>query len=226
MTIMLHMQKTFVVVLLAFVSFSVNAQNSANNAVLSGFPMSHEWHNTPLAWQVNHGVLTITAGEKTDWYVAPHDGSQVSTSPLLLFPAPREFWFSAKVTVNFKSMFDAGALVLFADEKNWVKFAFESPNGKSGAIVSVVTRGLSDDSTGAAIEGNSVYLEISKSGQAIFLFFSTDGKKWNITRAFNLGPEKSLQFGFSAQSPRGAGSTVIFSDIHYKPEALKPWSAE
>jgi regulation of enolase protein 1 (concanavalin A-like superfamily) len=58
------------------------------------------------------------------------------------------------------------------------------------------------------------------------LYFSIDGKKWNLTRAFTLGPEQQLQFGFSAQSPLGYGSTAVFSDIHYKPEALKPWTGE
>jgi uncharacterized protein len=220
------MRKTLLVVILTFVSILAIAQSSGNVRLLSGFPASSHWRNNPVDWSVKDGVLTIRAGEKTDWYIAPNDGQQVASSPLLLFPAPKDFWFSAKVTADFKSLFDAGALVLYVDEKNWVKFAFESPNGKTGAIISVVTRGLSDDNTGTAIEGNSVYLEISKSGQAIFLFFSTDGKKWNVTRAFNLGPEQSLQFGFSAQSPRGVGSTVTFSDIRYKPDALKPWSAD
>jgi regulation of enolase protein 1 (concanavalin A-like superfamily) len=123
-------------------------------------------------------------------------------------------------------VFDAGALIVYADEKNWLKFAFESPNGKTGGIVSVVTRGLSDDVTATEIEGNSVYLKVSKTGQAIFLFFSTDGKSWKLTRAFNLGPEQPLQFGFSGQSPTGPGSTAVFSEIHYKPEALRPSSGE
>ena len=48
-----------------------------------------------------------------------------------------------------------------------------------------------------------------------------------LSRCFDAaGPERLLQFGFSAQSPTGHGSTVTFSDIHYKPEALKFWSGE
>ena len=220
------MRNTLLVVLLAFATCTAMAQTPDKDPTLPGFPTSPHWRNNPVDWSVKDGILTIKAGEKTDWYIAPHNGEQVATSPLLLFPAPKDFWFSAKVTVDFKSQFDAGALVVYADEQHWVKFAFESPDGKTGGIVSVVTRGLSDDNTGAAIEGNSVYLEVSKTGQAMFLFFSTDGKKWNVTRAFSLGPEQSLQFGFSAQSPRGPGATATFSDIRYQPEALNVWSAK
>ncbi len=220
------MRKASLVVILAVLSLSAAAQTTDNAPVLPGFPQPFHWRNNPADWNVRDGVLTIKSAGKTDWYIAPTDGKQAMNSPLLLFPAPKEFWFSAKITVDFKAQFDAGALTVYADETNWVKFAFESPNGKTGAIVSVVTRGLSDDNTGTAIEGNSVYLEVSKTGQAIFLFFSTDGKTWNVTRAFNLGPEQQLQFGFSAQSPTGSGATATFSDIHYKPEALKPWSGQ
>jgi len=218
--------KALCVAILAALSFSAVAQSASGDSVLPGFPQAFKWRNSPVDWGAKDGVLTIRSAGKTDWYVAAIDANPSATSPLLLFPAPKDFWFSTKVTVDFKSLFDAGAVVVYADEKNWVKFAFETPNGKTGSIVSVVTRGISDDNTGSAIEGNSVYLKVSKTGQAIFLYFSTDGKRWNLTRAFNLGREQQLQFGFSAQSPRGSGSTVAFSEIHYKPEALKPWTGE
>jgi len=175
---------------------------------------------------VKDGVLTIMAAEKTDWFISPTDGQEAANSAVLLFPAPKDFWFSAKVTVNFQSQFDAGVLAIYADEKNWVKFCFENTSDKKPSIVSVVTRGVSDDNTGTVIGDNTVYLKVSKAGQAIFPYFSTDGTKWKLTRAFNLGPERSLQFGFSAQSPVGSGSTVTFCDIRYKPERLNFWTGD
>lgn len=220
------MRRTLLFVILAVISLSATGQTSGNQPLLAGFPQSFHWRNLPADWKVKDGTLTIRSSEKTDWYIAPTDGKDVANTPVLLFPAPEDFWFSAKITVDFKSMFDAGVLAVYADENNWIKFALENSVSKSPSIVSVVTRGLSDDCTGTAIEGNSVYLKVSKSGQAVFLYFSEDGKKWKLTRALNLGPERPLQFGFSAQSPTGTGSTVIFSEIHYKPEALEFWSGE
>jgi uncharacterized protein len=220
------MRKAVLLVSLALLSLAAVAQSPSKSLALPGFPQSSHWKNAPAGWDVKDGVLTIKSAEKTDWYIAPTGGERVASSPLLLFPAPKDFWFSAKVTLDFKSSWDAGALILYVDETNWVKFAFESPNGKAGSIISVVTRGLSDDNTGAPIEGNSVYLKISKTGQAIFLFYSSDGKRWNVTRAFSLGPEQSLQFGFSSQSPNGSGTSASFSEIEFKPVALKPWSAD
>jgi regulation of enolase protein 1 (concanavalin A-like superfamily) len=220
------MQHALVLIILAVFSLSANAQTSNNGPIIPGFPASFHWRNNPASWNVKDGVLTITAAEKTDWFISPTDGQEAANSPVLLFPAPKDFWFSAKVTVNFQSQFDAGVLAIYADEKNWVKFCFENTSDKKPSIVSVVTRGLSDDNTGTVIGDNTVYLKVSKAGQAIFPYFSTDGTKWKLTRAFNLGPERSLQFGFSAQSPMGSGSTVTFSDIHYKPERLNFWTGD
>jgi regulation of enolase protein 1 (concanavalin A-like superfamily) len=211
-------------ILLATSFLPAFAQNTVGGPVLSGFPPNSHWRNLPAEWKEKNSVLTIRSAEKTDWYAAPTGDPAVAATPVLLFPAPKDFWFSAKVSVDFKSLFDAGALIVFVDEQNWVKFAFESQDGKTGSIVSVVTRGLSDDNTGAHIEGNSIYLKVSKTGQAIFLFYSTDGRKWNVTRAFNLGTDKPMQFGFSSQSPTGTGATATFSEILFKAEALKPWS--
>lgn len=220
------MRKTLLAVTLAFIPFSAAAQTSNNGPILPGFPQSFQWRNNPSDWKVKDGALTICAGPRTNWYASPAEGKTWVSSPLLLLPAPKDFWLSAKLTVDFKSQWDAGALVLYADEENWVKFALENTAEKKPAIVSVVTHGLSDDVTGAMIEGNSVYLEISKSGPAVFLYFSTDGKKWQLARVFNLGPDRPWRFGFSAQSPVGEGERTTFSEIRYKPEALKFWSAE
>lgn len=220
------MRKLLVFLLQAIFLLPALAQNTGSSAVLPGFPSDFHWRNQPVDWKVKDGVLSIQSAAKTDWYAAPTGYPGVAATPVLLFPAPQDFWFSAKVSVDFKTEFDAGALIAYIDEQNWVKFAFESQDGKTGTIVSVVTHGLSDDNTGAPIAGNSVYLKLSRTNRALFLFYSTDGKKWTVTRAFSLGPDKPMQFGFSSQSPHGNGVTATFSDIRYKAVALNPWSAD
>lgn len=220
------MRTTLLLLATVFFSLTATTQTPTVNPVLPGFPPSSHWRNNPADWNVKNGVLTIESAGKTDWYIAPTDGKVDAKSPILLFPAPKDFWFSAKVTVDFKSQFDAGVLAVYADEKNWVKFAFENSVDKKPSIVSVVTRGISDDCTADAIKGNSVYMKVSKTGPAIFLYFSTDGKAWKLTRALTLETEQPLEFGLSAQSPTGNGSTAAFSEIHYKPEALQFWTGE
>jgi len=97
---------------------------------------------------------------------------------------------------------------------------------KHPAIVSVVTRGISDDNNSIAIHGNTVYLKVAKAGQAIFFYASEDGENWSIIRAFSLGKNPDLRIGFSSQSPAGDRCTTVFSEIQYLPKKVDLWAGK
>ena len=135
----------FLFIFAAFSLAAVAQTPSATTPVLPGFPAAPHWRNNPADWLLKDGTLTIKSAEKTDWYIAPTNGGDSKNSPMLLFPGPKDFWFSAKVTVDFKSSFDAGVLAIYSNDKTWVKFALEQSNEGKPSIVTVVTRGLSDE---------------------------------------------------------------------------------
>lgn len=191
---------------------------------LPSLPGDLQWKNDPVDWKVRpDNSLSITAGAKTDWFVEPSGSMWVSTNaPAALFTPPDEhFLLSAKVTVNFASTFDAGVLLLYEREDLWTKLCFEYSPQNQPMIVSVVTRGLSDDCNSMVIDGNTVYLRVARMGGAFGLHYSLDGKYWNMVRYFTLGKVENLRVGFEAQSPTGEGCTVIFSEIAYRPDLLK-----
>ncbi|WP_119069004.1 DUF1349 domain-containing protein [Aggregatilinea lenta] len=191
---------------------------------LAPIPGDLQWKNDPVDWKVgSDNSLSITAGAKTDWFVEPSGSDWVSSNaPAALFMPPVEkFLLSAKVTVNFASTFDAGVLVLYEREDLWTKLCFEYSPQHKPMIVSVVTRGLSDDCNSTVIDGNTVYLRVARIDMAFALHYSLDGKYWNMVRYFTLGKVESLQAGFLAQSPTGESCTVVFSEIAYRAESLK-----
>jgi len=59
-------------------------------------------------------VLTISSNPKTDWFVDPFDGTVAKTAPILLFTPGPDYVLSARVTVQFTTKWDAGALMLWA----------------------------------------------------------------------------------------------------------------
>jgi uncharacterized protein len=194
---------------------------------LSVVPGAFAWQNSPLDWQIDHGqILSITAPGKTDWFVSPMDGARRDNSPRLLFQPSDDFVLSAKLTVDFRSTWDAGVLVLYANDAAWAKLCLEMTVEKHPAIVSVVTRDRSDDNNSIAIQGNSVYLKIAKAGQAIFFYASEDGQSWKIIRAFSLGKVENLRVGFSSQSPTGERCTTVFSDIDYQAKRVDLWTGK
>jgi regulation of enolase protein 1 (concanavalin A-like superfamily) len=191
---------------------------------LLNFPGSLHWKNDPVDWKIEpDNSLSITAGAGTNWFIDPSGSNRVaSNGPAALFVPPTEnFLLSAKVTVQFASTFDAGVLFLYERDDLWTKLCFEySPQGKP-MVVSVVTRGLSDDCNSVVIDGNSVYLRVTRIGTAFALHYSLDGTYWNMVRYFTLGTVDHLQVGFLAQSPTGQGCNVVFSEIAYQPGILK-----
>ena len=192
--------------------------------LIEGISQPMIWQNAPESWKIDgRQTLTITAGKQTDWFVSPMGDSRRNNSPRLLFKPAGDFVLSAKLNVDFRSQWDAGALVLYENDSLWAKLCFESTIEKQTAIVSVVTKDVSDDSSSIEMTGPSVYLKMAKSGPAIFFYASQDGQNWKIIRTFSLGKTQNLLVGFSSQSPTGGGATTVFSAIHYEPRTVNLW---
>jgi uncharacterized protein len=195
--------------------------------VVAGLPGPMLWQNSPVGWKTPPGGgLSITAGKQTDWFVSPMGGDQHDNSPRLIFQPADDFVLSARVTVDFRSQWDAGVLVLYVNDSVWAKLCFEMTVEKHPAIVSVVTKTLSDDNNSIAEAGSQVYLKIAKAGQAIFFYASEDGQNWKIIRAFSFGPGAKVRVGFSSQSPAGEGCTTVFDQIAYLPKRVDLWTGK
>jgi uncharacterized protein len=164
--------------------------------------------------------LSIPAGPRTDLFVDPAGGAPVLNAPMLLGATEGDFVLSARVRADLRATFDAGALLLHAGERTWAKLALErSPQGEA-MIVSVVTRGVSDDANGAVVAGDSVWLRVARIGGACALHASADGARWDLVRHFALDAPAGLAAGFLAQSPTGEGCTATFDDVRFAARTL------
>jgi len=183
---------------------------------LPSIPTPLDWQIAPLDYEVDP-ALTIKSGPKTDWFIDPNRSEELGTAPNALFAAPdTNFTLSAKVTVDFAATYDAGVLRIHERDDLWAKLCFEySPQGHP-TIVSVVTRGYSDDCNSVQISGNTVHLRLTRLGDAFAFHYSLDGHYWHLVRYFTLGKLQLPQFGFSSQSPTGTGCTAVFADIQYQ----------
>jgi regulation of enolase protein 1 (concanavalin A-like superfamily) len=175
----------------------------------------------PRAWNIDSKkVLTISSDPKTDWFVDPFDGTVAKTAPILLFTPGPDYVLSARVTVQFTTKWDAGALMLWGDDHHWAKLSFEFSPEQKPTLVTVVTRGLSDDCNSMSLSGDSVYLRIAKSGNTYVFYFATDGQNWQILRAFSLDTQLPVRVGFESQSPAGSGAVAKFSAVAYDPHRI------
>ncbi len=176
------------------------------------------WHNQPVEAGVQDGALTVSAGPQTDLFADPAGGRPTDNAPVALFTPPdRRFVLSAKVGATFAAAFDAGALQIRDDAGRWAKLAFEVSPQLQPMVVSVVTRGVSDDCNGVVVDTPHVHLRLAVAERTIAFHWSSDGSRWDLVRYFSLGdapPDR--QIGFSAQSPTGAGCRATFAEISYR----------
>ena len=112
-------------------------------------------------------------------------------------------------------------LMVWAGNHSWAKLSFELSPAKQPTMVTVVTRGLSDDCISIPVSSNTVYIPISKSGPAYVFYSSTDGKSWQVLRVFSLGDSSKARIGFESQSPAGDGTEVVFPEIQYSTKKIK-----
>jgi regulation of enolase protein 1 (concanavalin A-like superfamily) len=214
----MSIKRFFILSLLA--AALLNAGES-NKVILNQVPQPLRWKNAPVSSNTEDNVLTITAGKSTDWLIAPSDLKATASAPILLFQPAKQFVLSARLRVEFGKQWDAGTLMVFAGDDTWAKLAFEMSVYGEPTIVSVVTRGVSDDCNSTIITGSTVYLQIAKVERALGFYYSTNGRSWRLVRTFTLGETLPLFAGFSVQSPIGEGASAVFSEIHYSPKAVK-----
>ncbi|WP_229896436.1 DUF1349 domain-containing protein [Streptomyces cinerochromogenes] len=184
-------------------------------------PFSLEAWGPDGDWTYADGVLTGRAGPRQDRFVPPTGEAlePAADAPRLLgMPPAGDFQLIARVSVAFRDAFDAGVLYVHVGDHAWAKLCLEySPDVPT--VCTVVTRGHSDDANSFAVEGESVWLRVSRSGRAFAFHASPDGERWTFVRLFTLGGEKetgAARVGFMAQSPVGEGCAVTYDRIGFR----------
>jgi hypothetical protein len=182
------------------------------------------------AWTIDEATATVTgkAAAHSDIFIDPRAGTQLNAqsilnaATLLGVPPDGDFQFSARVTVEFASTYDAGVLLLWIDDDHWGKLCFEYSPAGAPMIVSVVTRGVSDDADAFVVESRTVWLRVSRIGHAFAYHASLDGKTWRMIRLFAIDDTSTpASMGFEVQSPTGDGCVASFEEINFSRERLR-----
>jgi regulation of enolase protein 1 (concanavalin A-like superfamily) len=199
------------------------ATAAAQACVVPGLPRPLRWLVRAPSFEVTGaGALRLEAGPRSDWFIDPGRDAAVRNAPALVMPAKSPWQLSAVVSADHRATFDAGVLFVHVDVETWAKLCLElSPQGKV-MVVSVVTRGTSDDCNSMPVEGHSLHLRVSALARAFAFHWSPDGRAWHLLRYFSLGDSapSAAGVGFMAQSPTGEGCTAEFTDVTFRPQLL------
>lgn len=175
-----------------------------------------QWTN-PTRWEpLPGGGIRVVAQTRTDFFRNPNGSAPRDDGHLLWLPVEGDFVAQAHVRPTFSSTYDAGAMMVRADETRWAKLCFEATDFGTHAMVSVVTDGLSDDANGVNLDLDSVWLQIVRQDDLFAMHYAPDGEAWRMVRYFALDLPARVAVGVVAQSPSGPGTMVDL--LHFSVE--------
>lgn len=189
--------------------------------------MEFKWLNESKAIKKgNRFEILATAG--SDFFCSSTTAGDEGITPESKCNAPYyytelkgDFVLRVKTSHEFKEVYDACTVIVMKDLSCWGKLCFEHTDFHTHAVVSVVTNGESDDANGCNIDGNTVWLQVCRVGNAFAFHYSVDGENYYMTRYFHLPVGDAVKVGLSAQSPLGQGGIRIFEDLSIESKTVK-----
>ncbi len=166
------------------------------------------WMNEPNSYEIKDGSMRVTVEKGTDFFNNPEDLSVTATAPFLFQEMTGDFVATALVKPDFTSMWNAVALMVHIDDDHWIKFAFENSDATGKSIVSVVTKGVSDDANGVILRSdNEIWLKLVRKNNIYSMFWSKYGSDYKMVRLTTLPETDSVKIGVEFQSPVGDSAT-------------------
>ena len=177
---------------------------------------------------VNSESIEISAQKGANLFTDTTGLKNTDNTPRLLFVPEGDFIFSARVSADFsETPYDGGALIVYADAKNWGKILFERFKSGRLGVATTVSKDSGDDAYHGARDINHQYLKIVRHDSSYIFYTSQDGKDWDFVRHFELTSTTPVSIGFTAQSPLSEKFTANFSEVNYRAGKLTNfWQGE
>jgi uncharacterized protein len=164
-------------------------------------------------YDVTEDGIQIYAPAKTDYFVNPIDGKVLADAPFFYKEVEGDFVLRARVSHDFVSTYDACVLLALDHDKLWAKACFEFTDLCTHSVVTVMTNEKSDDANGVNVDGNEIWLQMSRKDNIFAIHYSYDGKEYKMARICHLPMQNKIKVGLEAQSPTGNGGMRKFADV-------------
>ena len=172
------------------------------------------WLNPPQSTARSGDTLLVTAKPDSDFWRTTSYGFVHDNGHCLLTPFPAGSAIEVSFAAELTEQFDQAGLMIRVDEQTWIKAGIELADGVP-QLGAVVTRGLSDWSTGPVPEwiGSTVTVRASRSGDAVTIRARSGDEPWRLVRLAPLDPNAQAGAGPACCSPSPKGLTVCFTSF-------------
>ncbi|MFS2174360.1 DUF1349 domain-containing protein [Rhizobium pisi] len=171
------------------------------------------WLNEPANWRADETGLTMTTGEKTDFWRETYYGFTRDSGHFLAFPTADSFTAQIRIQGEFRTLYDQAGLMVRIDEKRWVKTGVEFTDGEP-FLSTVVTDGKSDWSVAQPFkELEDFRIRVTVADGAMRIQASRDGSFWPLLRLAPFPAAERYEVGPAACTPERSGLRVRFSEF-------------
>ncbi len=185
--------------------------NNAFSRMSADNLMDFSWINEPEEYSFNGDTLQIIAQKESDFFINPEEHEPVGSGHFLFRELTGDFVATVQVIPDFSSMWNAGGLMLYIDERNWIKFVFENSDATGPTVVTVVTKNVSDDSNGAILNNaHFLWMKLIRKDNVYAMHWSEDGRSFKMARLCAMPAADTVKIGVEAQSPVGQLATHLF----------------
>lgn len=169
-------------------------------------------------------VLRLSSRAKSDIFCDPNGKLTSSTLPILLTPVDntKPFTLTAKVTPGFtdEGLYNAADLFVYASDTLWQKLCYEQDERGNHRIVTVRTRGTSDDNNHQQLDVPAVYLRLSSDAKTLASYYSFDKKEWYMVRLYENYYPAQIWVGLASQCPTAGVCTSFFEEISLEQKSV------
>lgn len=216
------MNKKLKIVLLALLYIVlINAEGAANNSKkLTTISKPLKLIGVKTEYKVlTDNSFTLTTEESCDMYISPEGDYTKTNAPLLLFSPSVEFVLTTAIECKFNDTYQGASIILYNNEKQWVKFLFELNHNNKKIVCSNFTNNVSSDDIHIINTKNKIYLRIAKKSNFFVFYISEDNKNWDYYKMIQNPENVNYKLGFSIQSPEGKKFSAKFSDVKYSEQS-------
>ena len=202
------------------------ASKAKDQNILKGISEEHmgglQWVNEPAEYSIRNGELFVTATKGTDFFINPEDLNNSASAALLFKEVTGDFVAITCVSPDLSSVWNAGGLLVLIDDENWIKFVFEYSDATGPSIVTVTTRGVSDDANGIRLtEHSKIWLKLVRKGNIYAMHWSEDGITYKMARLSAMSPADSVKIGLEAQCPVGESARHTFQHFSIESKTVQ-----
>ncbi|MEM9793335.1 MAG: DUF1349 domain-containing protein [Pseudomonadota bacterium] len=184
------------------------------------------WHCEPPDWALTDTALTLTTGEKTDFWQDTYYGFHRDDGHFLGRDVPGNFTATVTFDAAYEVLYDQAGLMMRSDAQNWLKTGIEYSDDVTNFSVVVTRAGRSDWSVIAVprVFGAQT-VRLTRKGGAVIVHFRGSDANWYLMRLADFPAIASARVGPMACSPERAGLKVRFDAMEIGPPIDNPLHA-